>query len=89
MRQLEHEARYAPYLERQAEDVARLRRDEAVSIPRSLDYRALAGLSHELRGKLETVRPETIAQAARIEGMTPAALTLLLLRLRNTAGRAA
>ena len=89
-RQLERDARYAPYLERQAQDVARLRRDEAVAIPAGLDYRGIAGLSRELRDKLEAVRPETLAQAARIEGMTPAALTLLLLRARQReAARAA
>jgi len=81
--QLERDARYAPYLERQAQDVARLRRDEAVAIPAGLDYRSIAGLSRELREKLEAVRPETVAQAARIEGMTPAALTLVLLRARQ------
>jgi tRNA uridine 5-carboxymethylaminomethyl modification enzyme len=90
LRQLERDARYAPYLERQAKDVARLRRDEAVPIPASLDYRHIAGLSGELRQKLEAVRPETVAQAARIEGMTPAALTLVLLRARQgEAARAA
>jgi tRNA uridine 5-carboxymethylaminomethyl modification enzyme len=83
LQQLERDARYAPYLRRQAEDVARLRRDEAVTIPASLDYRAISGLSNELRDKLERIRPETMAQAARIEGMTPAALTLVLLRARR------
>ena len=83
LQQIERDARYAPYLERQAQDVARLRRDEAVAIPGWLDYRAIPGLSHELRDKLEATRPESLAQAARIEGMTPAALTLLLLRVRQ------
>jgi tRNA uridine 5-carboxymethylaminomethyl modification enzyme len=83
LRQLERDARYAPYLERQAQDVVRLRRDEAVAIPGWLEYGAIAGVSNELRDKLEAARPETVAQAARIEGMTPAALTLVLLRVRQ------
>ena len=87
--QLERDARYAPYLERQAQDVARLRRDEAVAIPAGIDYAGIAGLSRELRDKLGAVRPETVAQAARIEGMTPAALTLVLLRARQREARAA
>jgi tRNA uridine 5-carboxymethylaminomethyl modification enzyme len=81
--QVERDARYAPYLARQAQDVARLQRDEAVGLPRELDYAALGGLSRELRDKLEAVRPQTLAQAARIEGMTPAALTLILMRARQ------
>jgi len=74
------DARYAVYLERQAADVAAVRRDEAVRLPDDLDLRVagLSGLSGELRQKLAAVRPATLAQAARIEGMTPAALTLLL-----------
>jgi tRNA uridine 5-carboxymethylaminomethyl modification enzyme len=87
--QLERDARYAPYLARQQQDVARLRRDEAVALPAALDYRAISGLSSELRGKLELVRPATLGQASRIEGMTPAALTLILMRARQEAARAA
>ena len=79
-----------PYLARQAQDVARLRRDEAVALPATLDYARLSGLSNELRQKLATVRPESLGQAARIEGMTPAALTLILARARqDEAARAA
>jgi tRNA uridine 5-carboxymethylaminomethyl modification enzyme len=85
--QVERDARYAPYLARQTQDVARLRRDEAVGLPGELDYAALGGLSRELKDKLQAVRPQTLAQAARIEGMTPAALTLILMRARQ--GRAA
>ncbi len=79
---LRQEARYAPYLERQVEDVARLQRDEAVALPAELDYSAMGGLSAELRDKLGRVQPSTLAQAARIEGMTPAALNQILLRVR-------
>lgn len=83
--QLLREARYAPYLERQSADAERLRRDEALGIPEKLQYDGIPGLSNELRRKLEAIRPETIAQAARIEGMTPAAVTLILLQTRRHA----
>jgi tRNA uridine 5-carboxymethylaminomethyl modification enzyme len=80
--QLERDARYAPYLARQAQEIAQLRRDEGVALPEDLDYRAMSGLSRELQDKLARVRPRTLAQAGRIEGMTPAALTLVLMRAR-------
>ncbi len=72
--QLEIDAKYAVYLDRQAEDVARFRREETMQIPVSLDYEIIPGLSLELRHKLGAVRPRTIGHANRIEGMTPAAL---------------
>jgi tRNA uridine 5-carboxymethylaminomethyl modification enzyme len=81
--QLERDARYAPYLARQAREAEQLRRDEAVTLPGSLDYSGMAGLSNELRGKLARVRPRTLGQAGRIEGMTPAALTLVLMNARQ------
>ncbi|RMF36256.1 MAG: tRNA uridine-5-carboxymethylaminomethyl(34) synthesis enzyme MnmG [Alphaproteobacteria bacterium] len=81
--QLERDATYAVYLERQARDIAALQRDEAIPIPAGFAYRGIPGLSAELAAKLDRHRPETLAQAARIEGMTPAALTLLLARLRR------
>ena len=81
--QVERDARYAPYLARQAQDIARLQRDEGVALPAALDYARIGGLSGELRGKLERVRPESLGQAARIEGMTPVALTQILLRVRQ------
>jgi tRNA uridine 5-carboxymethylaminomethyl modification enzyme len=76
--QVSVDARYAVYLERQRADIEALRRDEALEIPAGIDYGAMAGLSNEVRQKLETVQPTTLAQAARIEGVTPAALTILL-----------
>lgn len=79
------DARYAPYVERQAQDIAALRRDEGLAIPTDLDYAALPGLSTELQQKLEAVRPSTLGQAGRIEGITPAALTLVMLRSRQMA----
>ena len=81
--QLEVDARYAAYLRRQDQDVAQLQRDEAVRIPADFDYTALPSLSAEVRQKLARHRPATIAQAGRIEGMTPAALLTLLARLKG------
>ncbi|MFN4024371.1 MAG: tRNA uridine-5-carboxymethylaminomethyl(34) synthesis enzyme MnmG [Hyphomonas sp.] len=81
--QIEIEALYAAYLDRQAEDVAALRRDEALSLPADLDYDVIGGLSNEVRQKLKTVRPGTLGQAARIEGVTPGALTALLGHVRR------
>jgi tRNA uridine 5-carboxymethylaminomethyl modification enzyme len=80
---LETDATYAVYLDRQAADIAAFRRDEAVVLDRSLDFRAVPGLSSELRAKLEAVRPGTLGQAARIEGMTPAAITVLAAHARR------
>ncbi len=82
-RQLANDALYAGYIARQSADAEALRRDEAMRIPDSFDYAALSGLSNELRGKLERARPATLAQASRLEGMTPAALTLILASLRR------
>ncbi|TMJ59979.1 MAG: tRNA uridine-5-carboxymethylaminomethyl(34) synthesis enzyme MnmG [Alphaproteobacteria bacterium] len=76
--QLEIDARYAGYLERQARDIAAFRRDEALLLPAALDYGAVGGLSAEIRGKLATARPATLGAAARISGVTPAALVALL-----------
>lgn len=82
-RQVERDALYANYISRQSRDVAALKRDEAQLIPESFDYLEIEGLSNELKQKLQTVRPMNLAQASRIDGMTPAALTLLLARLRR------
>lgn len=81
--QLKRDATYATYIERQQADVAALKRDEAHEIPADFDYNALSGLSNELRGKLMLARPESLAQAGRVDGMTPAALTLILAALRR------
>ncbi len=77
------DATYAVYLDRQSADIAAFRRDEAVTLPVRLDYAGIAGLSNEMRSKLELVRPATLGQAARIEGVTPAALTLLAAHARR------
>jgi len=83
--QLEIEALYAGYLERQAADVAALRRDESLTLPTGLDYAVVGGLSNEVRQKLETIRPTTLGQAGRIEGVTPGALTALLSHVKRRA----
>ena len=85
-RQLEVDARYAAYVRRQDEDVQALRRDEAVQLPVNFDYTALPSLSAELRTKLARQMPSTIAQAARLEGMTPAAVLVLLGHLKAASG---
>ena len=74
---LETDATYAVYLDRQAADIAAHRRDEGILLDADLDFDGLPGLSNELRTKLKAVRPHTLGQAARMEGMTPAAITLL------------
>ena len=81
--QIEVDGHYAAYLQRQEEDVASLRRDEAREIPRDMDYSGLPGLSNELRQKLARHRPATIGQASRIDGVTPAALMLILAHTRR------
>ncbi|MFZ5668484.1 MAG: tRNA uridine-5-carboxymethylaminomethyl(34) synthesis enzyme MnmG [Pseudomonadota bacterium] len=81
--QIEIDAAYAGYLDRQQADVEAFRRDEALRLPADLDYDAIGGLSNEVRGKLAAVRPLTLGQAARIEGVTPGALTALLAHVRR------
>ena len=82
---MEIDAAYAGYLDRQAADVAAFRRDEDLELPGQLDYAEVGGLSNEVREKLTTVRPATLGQAARIEGVTPGALTALLAHVRRRA----
>lgn len=81
--QLSRDALYANYIERQQKDVDALKRDEAHEIPAEFAYDDLTGLSNELTAKLNRIRPATLGQAGRVEGMTPAALTLILARLRQ------
>lgn len=83
--QLEIDARYAAYVRRQDEDVAALKRDEAIQIPAGFDFGAIPSLSNEVRQKLKLHQPRTLAQAGRIDGMTPAALTLLLVAVKKAA----
>lgn len=86
--QLEIEALYARYLERQDADIRAFRRDEALELDSNLDYGTIAGLSNEVRAKLAETRPATLGQAARISGVTPAAVTILLTHVRRREGRA-
>ena len=81
--QLAKDALYANYIERQQKDIDALRRDEAQAIPPDFDFSAIDGLSNELKSKLFLVKPANIAQASRIDGMTPSGLLLILSRLRN------
>ena len=85
--QLEVDARYAVYLDRQDADIVAFRRDEGTMLPESLDYAAMPGLSTEIRQKLANHRPATLGQASRIDGMTPAALMLLLASARQASSR--
>ena len=81
--QLAIEATYAGYIERQKADIEALRRDEALQLPASLDYAKIGGLTNEVKVKLEMVRPATLGQASRIEGVTPGALTALLAHVKR------
>ncbi len=87
--QLEIDAKYAVYLSRQAADVESYRRDESLALPEDIDYAALSGLSNEVRHKLQAQRPRTIGHAGRIDGITPAALTLLAVHLRRQGRKSA
>jgi len=81
--QLKKDALYATYIERQKRDVDAMKRDEDQEIPLSFSYERLDGLSNELKTKLMATRPQNLAQAARIDGMTPAAIALLLAKIRQ------
>jgi tRNA uridine 5-carboxymethylaminomethyl modification enzyme len=81
--QVETEVKYQGYIERQRDEVARREAQESTPLPQDLDYRSVRGLSVEVRHKLSQHRPQTIGQAARISGVTPAAISLLLVHLRR------
>jgi tRNA uridine 5-carboxymethylaminomethyl modification enzyme len=85
--QLEIDGRYAGYMDRQDADVIAFRKDEQLALPETLDYAAVAGLSNEIREKLVRTRPATLGAAARISGVTPAALTALLGHVRRAGER--
>ena len=87
--QLEREATYATYIERQKRDIAALERDEEHAIPRDFNFEAIEGLSAELQSKFSLARPETLAQASRVDGATPAALALILSKLKSRDRRTA
>jgi tRNA uridine 5-carboxymethylaminomethyl modification enzyme len=81
--QVEVRAKYAGYIERQQDEIERQRRNEETPLPGDLDYTQVAGLSHEVRQKLSEMRPATIGQAGRIPGVTPAAVSILLVHLKK------
>jgi len=81
--QVEIQIKYEGYISRQQDEIDRLRRHENMALPVDLDYDAIGGLSNEVKQKLKTVRPETIAQAGRIQGVTPAAVSQLLIHLKK------
>lgn len=81
--QVEIQAKYAGYIDRQREDIARLRRNENLLLPADLDYSAVDGLSNEVKQKLSAARPDTLARAGRIPGVTAAAVSLLLIYLKK------
>ena len=86
--QIEIEARYAGYVQRQQEEIIRARASQEVFLPPDLDYTAIHGLSHEIRQKLARHRPATVGQASRISGVTPVAVSLLLVHLKKRRSRA-
>jgi tRNA uridine 5-carboxymethylaminomethyl modification enzyme len=83
--QVEIQAKYAGYIERQQRDIERQHRNEETPLPPTFDYACVAGLSHEVRQKLSASRPTTLGQAARLPGITPAAISLLLIHLKRSA----
>ena len=87
--QVEIQVRYAGYLSRQLEDIEKRRKHEGTPIPEGYDFGRVRGLSSEVREKLERVRPDTVGQASRIPGMTPAAISLLLVYLKKERQNAA
>ncbi len=87
--QLEISGRYAGYMERQEADIVAFKKQESLHLPRDLAYEEVAGLSSEIRGKLSAARPATLGAAARISGVTPAALTALLVHVRRRRAAAA
>lgn len=87
--QIEINARYAGYIDRQAEEIGRLKRYEETRLPADFDYDAVKGLSNEVRAKLKNGRPESLAQAGRIPGVTPAAVSLLMIWIKKNGLRTA
>lgn len=81
--QVQIQTKYQGYIDRQRDEIAKLKRHEATPLPEDLDYRGVEGLSHEIRHKLSEARPATLAQAGRISGVTPAAVSLLLVYLKK------
>ena len=85
--QVEIDLKYAGYVDRQRDDIVRVKGHEQWALPSSIDYEAIPGLSYEARQKLAAYRPETLGQAARLAGVTPATISLLLVHLKRGRGR--
>ena len=83
--QVEIQSKYQGYIDRQADEIEKLRRHEETRIPNDINYHSITGLSNEIRQKLSDTRPETLGQASRIQGVTPAAISLLLIHLKKRA----
>ena len=86
LEQLEIEAKYAGYMSRQDDEIARVKANERLALAEDFDYQCISGLSNELKEKLRARRPASIAQAARVPGVTPAALSLLLVHAKRKSG---
>ena len=84
LQQLEVAAKYAGYIERQQDDIDKLRSHEATPLPQDLDFSKVNGLSNEVKQKLAAAQPETLGRASRVPGVTPAAISLLLIYLKKT-----
>lgn len=82
---MEIRTKYAGYIDRQQEEISRLRASEDTRLPVDIDYLGISGLSKEIQNKLNQARPETLGQASRIPGVTPAAISLLLIHLKKRA----
>ena len=82
-KQVEVHVKYQGYIDRQSEEIARVKKQENTALPANLDYEVMQGLSNELKQKLQKARPENIGRASRIPGMTPAALSLILVYLKK------
>lgn len=83
--QVEVQAKYSGYIERQLKEIKRQQHNELTKIPKDIDYKAMKSLSNEVRQKFIDIKPETIGQASRIPGVTPAAISLLLVYLKKSA----
>ena len=82
-KQVEIDAHYKGYLDRQARDIQRFKKDESILIPNNFNYSSLSGLSNEIRDKLIKIRPKTLGQALRIDGVTPAAVIIILTNIKK------
>ena len=83
-KQVEIDAHYLGYLSRQSLDIKSFQKDESVTIPDALNYESLSGLSNEIKSKLKMIRPKTLGQAIRIDGVTPAAILIILSYLKRS-----